>query len=305
MTAAQLAGREQPWPFEPGEELVDGLRAWAMLGAGPRCQTWLAWDTGRWSPVAVKLPHPDEVGGRRAETALERERDVAVRLAHPALRRLLDAHLDRHPPYLVFEYVEGPTLDAVLDEEGRLHPADVAQVGLHLAAALRYLHGNGFVHLDVKPGNAVLRDGRVVLIDLGIARPCGQGPDPGRSLAGSPPWMAPEQIRNLPAAPAMDLFALGTVLYELATGEPAFQPSDRGPSERRYPQLHARPAPARTVVPTLPARLGQVIDALLEPDPGDRPGSAEEVLGALAALPCCTHDLPWPGWATRLLDRPG
>jgi RNA polymerase sigma factor (sigma-70 family) len=218
-------------------------------------------------PGRAELPHPEEVGGGRAEAALERERGVAARLAHPALRRLLDARLDHHPPYLVFEYVEGPTLDTVLSEEGRLHPADVAQVGLHLAAALRYLHVSGVVHLDVKPGNAVLRDGRVVLIDLGIARFRGQGPDPGRSLAGSPPWMAPEQIRNAPAAPAMDLFALGAVLYELATGEPAFEPRDRGPSERRHPQLHGRPAPVRTVVGSLPARLGRVIGALLEPDP--------------------------------------
>jgi hypothetical protein len=67
----------------------------------------------------------------------------------------------------------------------------------------------------------------------------------------------------------------------------------------------ARPVPARTVVATLPARLGQVIDALLEPDPGDRLGSAEEVLGVLAALPSSAADPPGRGWATRLLDRPG
>jgi Protein kinase domain len=160
---------------------------------------------------------------------LAQEAAVAGSTAHPGIRRLLEARLDRPLPHLVFEYVEGPTLDDALAEDGPFHPVDVLLTGMQLAAALGHLHGRGLAHLDVKPGNVVLRDGRPVLIDLGLARPVGEAP-PGGHRRGSPPWMAPEQVRRRPASPGMDLFALGAVLYELATGTQAFEPADHGPT---------------------------------------------------------------------------
>jgi serine/threonine protein kinase len=273
---------DRTWTFDPGAPLAPGLRAWALLGDGPRCETWLAWDTARWSPVAVKLPHPGELGRGRAEAVLARELEVARGLAHPGVQRLLGASLDADPPYLVFEYVEGPTLDHVLDEDGPMDEVDVLLVGLQLAAALHYLHGHGLVHLDVKPGNAVLRDGRAVLIDLGIARPVGAPPAPGR-VRGTPPYMAPEQAARAPAAPSMDLFGLGAVLHELAT--------DRRPTPRH-----------RTAGPD--EGPGTVVHRLLQADPADRPPTALAVLADLAgALPArlAEEDQPWPPWVDGLL----
>jgi serine/threonine protein kinase len=291
---------EPSWNWPPGHELAPGLLAWALLGDGRRCETWLAWDVGRWCPVAVKLPRPG--GTTRAVAALAQEATVAAATAHPGIRRLLSSRLDRPLPHLVFEYVEGPTLDDALATDGPFHPIDVLLTGMQLAAALGHLHDRGLAHLDVKPVNVVLRDGRPVLIDLGLARPLGQAP--GRHRRGSPPWMAPEQVRREPASPAMDLFALGAVLFELATGTQAFDPADGGPPERRWPQLAASAPPASSRNPEVPDALDRAVAALLAPDPADRPASAAQVLALLArALPAdaAEEDRLWPDWATGRL----
>jgi serine/threonine protein kinase len=289
---------EPSWSWAPGHELAPGLLAWALLGDGRRCETWLAWDLGRWCPVAVKLPRPGR-DATRAAASLAREAEVAEGTAHPGIRRLLDARLNAPLPHLVFEYVEGPTLDDALAEDGPFDPVDVVLAGMQLAAALGHLHGRGLVHLDVKPGNAVLRDGRPVLIDLGLAQPVGTAPAAGRR-PGSPPWMAPEQVRRQPASPGMDLFALGAVLYELATSTRAYDPADSGPAERRWPQLGGPPPRAAARNPAVPAALDRALAALLAPDPADRPAGAAEALVLLdAAMPAGAPDgdRPWPAWA--------
>jgi hypothetical protein len=259
---------EPSWSWSPGHELAPGLLAWALLGDGRRCETWLAWDVGRWCPVAVKLPRPAPASpsprpaaATRAVAALAREAQVAGPTAHPAIRRLLESCLDQPLPHLVFEYVEGPTLDDALADEGPFHPIDVLLVGMQLAAALGHLHDRGLAHLDVKPGNVVMRDGRPVLIDLGLARPVG-GP--------APAWLA-----------AVD-----------------------GPPERRWPQLAGPPPTASSRNAEVRPAVDQAIGALLAPDPGDRPASAAQVLALLAAaMPADAgeEDRLWPDWATGRL----
>jgi serine/threonine protein kinase len=254
---------EPSWDWPPGHELTPGLLAWALLGDGRRCETWLAWDLGRWCPVAVKLPRPGQ--GARAVAGLVQEAAVA--------------------------------------DDGPFHPVDVLLTGMQLAAALGHLHGRGLAHLDVKPGNVVLRDGRPVLIDLGLARPVGEAPAGGHRR-GSPPWMAPEQVRRRPVSPGMDLFALGAVLYQLATGTQAFDPADHGPAGRRWPQLAGSPPPASSRNPEVPAAVGRVVAALLAPDPAGRPATTAQVLALLAAaMPAdaAEEDRLWPTWATGRL----
>jgi len=304
-TAGEV-GADRAWSFGEGDEVAPGLRAIAPLGDGSRCETWLAWDVARWGAVAVKLPRPGEDAGGAAAAALTREHRAAARVAHPGVRRLLDARLDAAPPHLVFEYLEGPTLAHVLDEDGPLDPIDVALVGTQLAAALAYLHDAlGIAHLDVKPGNAVLRDGRAVLIDLGIARPVGEPPPDGR-LRGSPAYMAPEQLRRAPAAPAADLFALGLVLYELVTGVAPYDDEDAEPG--REPQLLGRPdRRPGDLAPGVPPGLDEAIWRLLDPDPSRRPTAREALADLAAALPdgLDPEDRPWPVWATGILPPAG
>ncbi|MFL6191946.1 MAG: protein kinase domain-containing protein [Actinomycetes bacterium] len=131
----------------------------------------------------------------------------------------------------------GRRVDDALADEGPFHPIDVLLVGMQLAAALGHLHDRGLARLDVKPGNVVLRDGRPVLIDLGLARPVGE--PAGRHRRGSPPWMAP--------------------------GTQAFDTADDGPLERRWPQLAGPPPAARSRNAEVRPAVDQAIGALLAP----------------------------------------
>jgi eukaryotic-like serine/threonine-protein kinase len=298
---------EAGWEFAPGQPLVPGLLAWTRLGDGPRCETWLAWDVARWSPAAVKVPLPATLRAGRGVAALRPELEAAADLAHPGIQRLLDSSLEGPLPYMEFEYVEGPTLEAALEDEGPFHPIDVVLTGMQLTAALGYLHAGGLVHLDVKPGNVVLRDQRPVLIDFGFTSHAGSPPPPGR-IRGTPAWMAPEQVQRAPAAPSMDLFALGALLYELATARPAFEPADEGSELERWPQLRRdRDAQRQVLDGAVGPPLARLIGSLLELDPADRPASATEVLGALdgALPPEAAAERFWPTWASSALRARG
>src|SRR5262249_47075821 len=251
--------------FRPGERICEGLFAWERLGEGTRTESWLAWSVPLWSHVVVKLPHDDQVNDRRAAIRLWREARTLRQLAHPGVQRLLDdGHRDQ-VPHLVLEYIEGPTLATMLEEDGPLTPGDVVRLGMQLAACLHYLHGRGLVHLDVKPGNVVLREGRAVLLDFDIARPAGQPAPQGRP-PGTRAYMAPEQCLRAPANPGMDLFALGAVMYELATGRPSF-PRDPAVECCEFSQLLIAPARAQVLQPALPVAIDVAIHALLEKDP--------------------------------------
>jgi ATP-binding cassette subfamily B protein len=293
-------GDERHERFLPGEEMLPGLLAWVMLGDGNRCETWLAWSTELWAPVAVKLPLANGARLQDDASRLAREAANLAALSHPAIERLL---IDRHDdaiPHLVKEYVEGPNLALLVEAEGPFESADAIRLGMQIASGLHHIHGRGLVHLDLKPHNVVLREGRAVILDLDLAKRVHTAvPADQHRAEGSAPWMAPEQCRLRPAHPQMDVFALGAVLYEISTGVRPF----RG-TRRAYPQLTTRPRPPRAVRPEISGPLEEVISALMEPEPEHRPSSALEALALLeSALPPGEEAL-WPQWAGRML-RPG
>jgi serine/threonine protein kinase len=295
----EVLGSEEPEPrFRTGDTICAGLRAWEQLGDGRRTECWLAWSERLWSHVVVKLPRPDHLHDARTRAGLAREACTLERLRHPSIQRLLaDAHRDPLA-HLVLEYVEGPTLETLVEDEGPLMPGDVIRVGMQIASALHHVHGRGMVHLDLTPANIVLRDGRAVLMDLDVAREAGETDSSPR---GTPAYMAPEQCRLAPHSPPMDLYALGAVLYELATGRQPF-PQDEGDRDE-YPQLTRSPIPVRTLEPSVPMALEVVVHALLERDLRRRPQTALEALGLLAAALPDDEEPLWPQFVGRLLER--
>jgi len=261
---------EDCWRLDPGEPLLPGLLAWTQLGDGVRRETWLAWSTRHWLAVAVKLPRPGLIHDPRLRGTLRREARLMRRIDHPAFQRLLYDGSGEPVPHLVLEYVEGPSLDVVLDD-GPLSPPDVVLLGLHLGAALHYLHGSGLVHRDLKPENLVLREGWPVILDLGLAQPAGTPAKPGPPQ-GTDGYRAPEQERGGPASPAMDLYAAGVVLIEAATGEPDGDLSG------------------------LPPELAGLLQELVHPLAGRRPASAAALLARLRAVLPEDGVTPWPVW---------
>jgi eukaryotic-like serine/threonine-protein kinase len=286
------------WLFRAGDEVVPGYHAWAVVGDGRHCETWLAWNVCLWSAVTIKLPRPNRVD-ERTRSALCREAQAVSPLLHPGIQRLLEANFAGDLPYLAFEYIEGPTLDEMLDDKGALSPLEVIRLGMQIASALHYIHGKGIVHGDVKPGNVVIRDGRAILIDFDIARVIGEG-GAGTKARGSAPYMAPEQIEGAHAAPAMDIFALGATLYEAATSRVAF---DLRKGERKdfYPQAVRRPPPPRAINPAISKALDRAIRWLLEPNPTARPATGMAALDILRrALPKSREGM-WPKWVDPLM----
>jgi serine/threonine protein kinase len=293
---AQVDERERgSWSFEPRDTIVPGKHAIACLGDGMRTESWLAWDAARWAPVVVKILRPDHVESGKALASLQREADAHRRLQHPAVQRMLEDGTDSSPPYLVMEYVQGRTLCDVVGELGRLMLVDVVRLGLQVCSVLHYLHQEGLLHMDVKPGNVVVRAGQAVVIDLGFVRPIGWAPSDG-SPRGSWRYMAPEQCRGEPAGPSTDLFGLGTMLYEIAAGEPAF-----GSTEDCFEQLDRRAPPVRLLAPELPSELDELLQSLLEPEMAARPRTAASVLRALDAVMPPDEAHVWPSFARELL----
>jgi serine/threonine protein kinase len=266
--------------FRAGEEICPGLLALEHLGDGCWSECWLAWSVSLWCDVVVKLPLPEMLDDPRAARRLGHEARMLRQLSHPAIQRLLEDGHRRTLPHLVFEYGGGPDLAKLVERSGAQPPADVVSVGAQLASCLHYLHGRGAVHLDLKPGNVVLGGGRATLIDFDTAMPAGSPALDGRPT-GSLAYMAPEQCQGAPASPRMDLFALGAVLYELATGRPPF-PVD-GVEEDEFPQLLGAPPPLLAVDPSLPPSLDTAVRALTDPDPDRRPRTALEAFALLTS----------------------
>jgi serine/threonine protein kinase len=227
----------------------------------------------------VKTPRPDRLRNPGSRARLLREGRLLKRLTHPHIVRVYEVH-DAARPVIVMETLTGATLEHLIHEARRPPSAvELANLGAHLASALRHLHAEGMLHLDLKPSNVVAEDGRAKVIDLSHARA------PGHMRAGHGTWcyMAPEQARGGTIGAPADLWGLGIVLYAAAVrGNPLADIADELDVDE--PQLHARVPSLRRVRPRLPADLSTLIDACLQPDPARRPelGDALRRLYALS-----------------------
>jgi hypothetical protein len=273
-------------PSQPGSlGRLDHYEVLGVVGKGGMGVVLRARDTKLERVVAIKvLAAPlAACGTARRRFAREARAAAAVRDEH-----VIDIHAvcdDPALPYLVMEYVEGCTLEALLHRGGPPGVQEVLRIGLQVASGLAAAHQQGLVHRDVKPANILLENGvqRVKLTDFGLARAADDASlTQSGVIAGTPLYMAPEQARGEPVDARTDLFSLGSVLYELCTGRPAF----RGPTAvavlRRVCREAARPI--REVNPDVPEALCRLIERLHAKKPADRPASAQEVAELLTGL---------------------
>jgi serine/threonine protein kinase len=189
--------------------------------------------------------------------------------------RLLDL-LTAPQPVVVVETLTGPPLDYVIYHRSRRpSAAEIAQLGIHLCSAVHYLHGRGYLHLDIRPNNVIVQCGVAKLVDLSLARP------PGRASRGigTRDYLAPEQATGDELTAATDVWGLGATLYEAAAGIPPFAPANDDDAAiwdaGGYLQLHRRADPLRRWRRRLPSSFSAVVERCLIPAPGDRPSVAE------------------------------
>ena len=221
------------------------------------------------------------------------ERKILASLDHPYIARLLDAGLtDAGQPWFAMEYVEGTTIVAHC-EAGGLGLDDRLRLFLDVGEAVAYAHQNGVIHRDLKPGNIlVTRDGRVKLLDFGIAkvlRDDGEADSQVTRTADrllTPEYAAPEQVRGDAVTAATDVYALGALLFELLTGRRVLVIPRRSPTEIVRAVLESRPPVPSEVVPeerrdALRGGLDAIVLKALEKAPGWRYQSVEELRGAI------------------------
>jgi eukaryotic-like serine/threonine-protein kinase len=257
----------------PGVTVIEHLRRGADL------DVYDCWSAARYSRCFVKTVRPDRAGSRGTRRRLVREGRLLLSFTHPHLVRAYDLVEDgpHDVPVLVLETLTGATLSHVLRGRPRLRLAELAHLGRHLCSATRYLHDHGYLHLDLKPSNVIAEGGRARVIDLSLAR------RPGRTRGGrgTVTHMSPEQARGGHLTTAADVWGVGLVLYEAATGT---RPFDDGSDTSSTTSLQlTRSAPPVSSLRRLPAALSRALDACLSDEPGQRPGLAD-LDGCLAAV---------------------
>ncbi len=267
---------ETPHRFRSGELFANRYRIVSLLGEGGMGQVYRADDETLGVPVAVKvLPH--HATGREQLLAEVRH---AREVTHPAVCRVHDAGEWEGELYITMEYVAGEDLAALLRRIGRMPPDKVLDIARQLCAGLAASHARGVVHRDLKPGNILIDpEGHVRIADFGVAVAPG-GASGVERMAGTPAYMAPELLHGRGATERSDLYSLGLVLYELATGRLPFEVEElrRGTDGlQRWP-----PAPPSRFVSGLDAALERAILWCLAPTPEERPDSA---LALAASLP--------------------
>ncbi|HEY8181952.1 MAG TPA: protein kinase [Thermoanaerobaculia bacterium] len=255
------------------------------LGAGGMGEVYRGRDTRLDRSVAIKILPAELASNVELRLRLEREAKTISALNHPNICTLYDIGHENGYDYLVMELLEGETVGERLTH-GPMSTEEVLRHGIEIAEALDKAHRQGIIHRDLKPSNVMLTKSGAKLLDFGLAKAASpivdfSGATQQKALTqegtivGTFQYMSPEQLEGMEADPRTDIFALGAVLYEMATGKRAFEGKTR--TSLIAAIVSGRPMPISQVQPLAPPALEHVIERCLEKDPADRWQSAHDV----------------------------
>ena len=313
----------------------------SLLGAGGMGEVYRARDTRLDRTVAVKVLASHLSSSPELKQRMEREGRAISSLNHPNICQLYDIGSQSGTDYLVMEFLEGETLAEKL-RKGAMPLAEVLKIGIAVAEALAVAHRSGLVHRDLKPGNVMLTQGGAKLMDFGLAKPLGttasgsgtagsgtaapsftaaatlSGPSPltplttAGSIIGTIQYMSPEQIEGKEADARSDIFAFGTVLYEMVAGKRPF--SGKSQISLASSILESDPAPISAAKPQTPPAFEHVVTTCLQKNPEERYQTAHDIklelqwIAADKSSPAAAPVAPAPsrsrervGWAVAVL----
>jgi hypothetical protein len=266
--------------LQPGDVLADRFEVVGVLGHGGMATVYLVQDRLREEAIALKVLHGHLARSASMRSRLRREVSTASRLRHPNALVAWDLHDIGGSVAVSMPLHRGRTLSGYVERHGPMTASALRRVATQLASALREAHASGIVHRDVTPSNVLVDDeGDAVLSDFGLARFTDQRTATATGALGTAGYAAPEVYQGMRSDPRSDLYSLGAVLYQAATGVSPFHAADPVATLRR--QLDDDRTPLAEARPDLPEHLVQTIEGLLAVDPDARPQGAAEVVEAL------------------------
>jgi len=266
-----------------GLEIGHRYRVKSLLGMGGMGAVYLVHDKGLDRDVALKLIRSDIAEDADALERFKREIQLSSRVTHPNVLRVFDLGESDGIQFLTMQFVDGRDLSTILKKQGKLPTDRLLRVFRQTAEGLKAAHDQGVIHRDLKPQNIML-DGsdRVYVTDFGMAKSSEQsGMTQTGAVIGTPFYMSPEQVKGESVGPQSDIFSLGVILYQMATGTVPF--GGATPFEVMITRIQRPPKPVRELNPELPVYLQKIIERCLTVDPKLRYQNVQEILEDLDA----------------------
>lgn len=280
-----------------GKVFDDRYKIEALLGSGGMAAVLFAWDMKEERHVAIKLLRSELSENREAVRRFINESKAVSMLHHPNIVKVIDVVITEQRKYLVMEYVEGETLRAYMDRV-KVIPFDRAiDIISQVLKALAHAHERGVIHRDIKPQNILLKGGKVIVTDFGIAKISDGDITTDDKAIGTVYYISPEQAGGDKIDHRSDLYSLGATLFEMMTGRLPFDDDD--PVKVALMQINDPPPKPRDIVPTIPVGMEQFILFALEKKPEDRFQSAGQMLEYLNVL----RDDPFAEFAVSPKDQ--
>lgn len=268
-----VGGRQRDFPVIPGYRFLQ------TIARSPKSEVHVAFSVELGHNVAVKVLRTGPLSSLEAgeEDRFERERELLMRIKHPAIVDVYDWGHGQDFRYIVTEYFPSGSLE--LRIRNLMTAADSVDIFLQIAAALQSVHAADLCHRDLKPANVMMRpDGRIVLIDFGLAKHLDSDTTSAGEVRGSPYYISPEQAEGALVDQRSDVYSLGILFYEMLTGQRPF----KGTSVIAIIQSHRNdPIP---VLPEPLSRFQRLVDGMLAKDPNERFPTVASAVGELARL---------------------
>ena len=298
--------------LEPGQ-MLGAYRLMSRIGAGGMGEVWRAEDTRLGRIVAIKILPPDVAANPEATARMRREARTVAQLNHTNIATIHSFEEADGRTFIVMELVEGEPLSAII-ARGPLPEAEVYRIGRGVADALVEAHAKDIIHRDIKPDNIIVSRSKVKVLDFGIAKRVGVEPMTSQTptafvtqegmIVGTVHYMSPEQALGKPLDARTDIFSLGVVLYQAATGRQPF--GGETITETITQIIRDTPPAPRTVNPSISAGLNSIIQRCLRKNRDERYASAADLAATLAAPPTAeyTKPAPRPPAAPTLVGKP-
>ncbi len=259
-----------------GKVLNNRYQITERIGIGGMAEVYRAQDNVLGRLVAVKVMLPQYAADPSFTQRFRQEAAAAANLQSPYIVNVYDWGQDNGTYYIVMEFVHGSDLKAAIQERGAINQRKVAEIGSQVCQALSVAHGQDIIHRDIKPQNIMIQpDGNVKVMDFGIARSKNSVKTQTSSVLGTAHYISPEQAQGKDLTPASDIYSLGVVLYEAATGKLPFDADDAVAVAMMH--VNDEPVPPRQINPDIDPSLEAIIMKCLAKNPADRFATAKDM----------------------------